>query len=242
MYNAYLHALDGLRASGNISTFKSDHNYRTVLEHVSPNEGGEYLRLLRSLTDITEEEITTYCTVNDSIGSPLTSIYGALQTSPTNLRYILHAFLIMRHMLSVGISTVDIVEVGGGYGGLCLALHFFAKKYTISIASYTIVDLKEALYLQEKYLKAVLPNVEVTFVDASTFGSAITTQNMFLISNYCFSEISAEFQKQYIQTLFPKVSHGFMAWNFIPTYDFGFTRREEEEYPMTGNSNKYVYF
>jgi hypothetical protein len=65
---------------------------------------------------------------------------------------------------------------------------------------------------------------------------------MFLVSNYCFSEISTEFQKKYIDTLFPKISHGFMAWNNSPTYYFGFEIKEEIEYPKTGNFNRYVYF
>jgi hypothetical protein len=65
---------------------------------------------------------------------------------------------------------------------------------------------------------------------------------MFIISNYCFSEISEEFQKKYIDILFPKVSHGFMAWNMIPTYNFGFKFSEEDEYPKTGEFNKYLRF
>ena len=46
----------------------------------------------------------------------------------------------------------------------------------------------------------------------------------------------------YIKTLFPKVQHGFMAWNMIPIYDFGFKYTIEDEYPKTGDFNKYVYF
>ena len=65
---------------------------------------------------------------------------------------------------------------------------------------------------------------------------------MFLISNYCFSEIPGNLQKEYIAKLFPKVSHGFMAWNHIPVYNFGFDIKEEVEFPKTGSYNKYIYF
>jgi hypothetical protein len=51
-----------------------------------------------------------------------------------------------------------------------------------------------------------------------------------------------DLQKQYIATLFPKVSHGFMAWNNIPLYNFGFETKSETEVPLTGPVNKYVYF
>jgi hypothetical protein len=135
------------------------------------------------------------------------------------------------------------VEVGGGYGCLCLAIHHFSKNYKIKINSYTIVDLPAISTLQRMYLIKVNPNLQVDFVGANTFGSEVEKNDMFLVSNYCFSEISDEFQKKYIEVLFPKVAHGFMAWNIIPTYDFGFTFREEKEFPNTGSVfNKYVYF
>ena len=87
-----------------------------------------------------------------------------------------------------------------------------------------------------------MPEV-VDCLDASTFGKNIDKNNMFLISNYCFSEVSSEYQKEYITHLFPKVVHGFMAWNCIELYNFGFNIRVEEERPNTGGKyNKYVYF
>jgi hypothetical protein len=58
--------------------------------------------------------------------------------------------------------------------------------------------------------------------------------NYFFVSTYSFSEICAEFQIKYIETLFPKIIHGFVAWNNIPTYDFGFSFSEEPEIPKTG--------
>ena len=79
-----------------------------------------------------------------------------------------------------------------------------------------------------------------------TYGSNINDDNLFLVSNYCFSEIEHNHQMQYIAKLFPKVSHGFMVWNRIIVYNFGFTVKEELEYPLTGawngNKNKYIYF
>ena len=76
----------------------------------------------------------------------------------------------------------------------------------------------------------------------------MSSSNLFLISNYSFSEIESEHQKGYIKYLFPKVSHGFIIWNHIALYDFGFKVTIEDEYPLTSNNpnpllnNKYVYF
>ena len=235
-------ALERIRISGDLGNFKSDPEYRTVLEHVTPQEGSKYLDLITSITDITLSEIVEFCRLNDSIGSPIKNEYNGLICSPSNLRYIFHAFLLLRHIKSLDRSNLDIVEVGGGYGGLCLAIHTFAKKYNITINSYTIIDLTEAIVTQKIFLQKVDPSLRVEWEDANTFGSSIEKKNMFLISNYCFSELCDGYREKYIKTLFPKVSNGFMAWNGIPIYDFGFNMRYEEEYPKTGQFNLYVYF
>jgi putative sugar O-methyltransferase len=239
---SYMKALERIRISGDLGSFKSDDDYRSVLEHVSPLDGSKYMNLIASTTDITLSEVVEFCKLNDSIGNPIKNQYDGLVCSPSNLRYIFHAFLILKHIKNINRNNLDIVEVGGGYGGLCLAIHTFAKKYNISINSYTIIDLAEANVVQKMFLHQVQPSLKVEWADANTFGSSVERSNMFLISNYCFSEICKEYQERYIQTLFPKVSNGFMAWNGIPIYDFGFDMKYEEEYPKTGDFNLYVYF
>jgi hypothetical protein len=66
--------------------------------------------------------------------------------------------------------------------------------------------------------------------------------NLFLVSCYSFSEIPREYQTKYIENLFPKIKHGFITWNNIPVYNFGFVVDVEEEVPKTGKVNKYVRF
>jgi hypothetical protein len=102
--------------------------------------------------------------------------------------------------------------------------------------------LPNPLKLQRLYLSKASASLNVNFVDASSYGEQIGNKDLFLISNYCFSEISSENQKGYIQNLFPKVSHGFMTWNFIPVYNFKPDIKVEAEYPLTGRDNKYIYF
>ena len=62
---------------------------------------------------------------------------------------------------------------------------------------------------------------------------------MFLISNYCFSELSSLNQDSYRQILFPKIANGFIVWNAVPLFDFGFPAQVEPEVPNTGDWNKY---
>ncbi len=222
-----------------------------MLEHVSEELGRQYLDAILSFSSITEHEIMDYCAKNDVVGDPAkynySDYYENMYVSPTSLRYIFQAHLILTHIKSVGQLNVDVVELGGGYGGLCLALFHFAPKYDIHIKSYKICDLPDIIALQKLYLEKVDPALSVEFVDATTHGEYIDCEGMFLVSNYCFSEISKENQESYRQKLFPKIVHGFIAWNMIPVYDFGFTTRVEHEFPNTGSGpkdtlNKYVYF
>jgi hypothetical protein len=224
-YSNYISTLDS------IICFKSNPAYTYMLEHVSYNQGLEYHTILKKY--YSEEEILEYCNLNDLYGEPKKCEYSFGTVSPTSLRYILHANLILDCIK----EPVDIVEIGGGYGGLCLALYHFGKTF---IKSYTIVDLDSASRLQNMYLSK--HSLHINYKSSSTYGSDIENTNMFLISNYCFSEIDSVHQKKYIETLFPKVSHGFMAWNMIPLYDFGFHYTSEVEYPLTGPNNLYVKF
>jgi hypothetical protein len=134
------------------------------------------------------------------------------------------------------------VEIGGGYGGLCFAIHFFSKKYDIQISNYRIIDLDEPLKLQQMYLKNFPLSFQVSSEKAETFGQNIHSKDLFLISTYCFSEIHIDLQTQYRNILFPKVGHGFIIWNHIPFYNFGFECRLENEEPCTAHLNKFIYF
>jgi len=222
--------------------FKSNPIYRGMLEHVNYEQGREYLKYIYEKTNYTNNEIINFCLKNDSYGNPIKNNYNEIGTvSPSSLRYIFQTFLILNHAKSLNLDTIDIVEIGGGYGGLCLCIKFFADKFNINISSYRIIDLEHIIKLQEKYLKHHNIN-DVNFVNACTFGKDINCENLFLISNYCFSEINMELQKEYIKNLFPKVKHGFIAWNYIDVYNFGFEIKVENEYPLTCNINKYVYF
>jgi hypothetical protein len=242
MYTAYTQYVADICDNKDLSDFKRNEVYRGMLEHVSPEIGTQYLSAIRGYTQLSLEDIGSFSALNDSVGKPLTANYSGLSISPSTLRYIFHSHLILSHLRKLALPQVDVVEVGGGYGGLCLALHHFAGKYGVKINSYTIIDLTDPSRLQQLYLSRVAPTLQVDFADASTFGADIDRKNMFLVSNYCFSELTHTLQKEYIAKLFPKVSHGFMAWNWIPLYHFGFSMKEEEEYPKTGPHNRYVYF
>ena len=238
--------------------FKFHPDVTDMLEHVSPSLGEEYMTHLLTAPLLSAERIRAYCQKNDRIGGgqkhPYSSLTSStllregksppedLTTSPSNLRYLFQAHLICSHLRHLQKETVEIVEVGCGYGGLFLAMDMVAPLYSIRISCYHLIDLPESSALQQWYLSGHDGITPTRFHLASTYGDAIDRTDLFLISNYCFSEIAEEHQRRYRQQLFPRVSHGFMAWNNIPTYDFGFPMKEEIEYPLTGPMNRYVYF
>merc|ERR1711991_743560 len=136
-----------------------------------------------------------------------------MRCSPTNLRYILHCLLILEEMKKNKLNYVDIIEIGGGYGGLCFFIHRIAKIYEININSYTIFDLLEASLLQEKYLNTL--NVKNTyFCQLDNFANL--KSNSYLVSTYAFSEIPISIQEEYSKKILnPYTNFGFIAWNSI---------------------------
>ena len=238
IYATYSNYVNTLISTGDLSSFKRNIDYTYMLEHVNYPQGFRYLSLLKNI--FTLDVITTFCNMNDSVGNPEMFSYPNLRCSPSSLRYLYHAHLILTHYKNY--SLTDIVEIGGGYGGLYLAINFLYKSYSVNIASYTIIDLPSISKFQRLYTDKFNTTISLNCLESTNFGNEIDNSNMFFISCYSFSEIPSNLQQQYIETLFPKISHGFIAWNNIPVYDFGFTYTEEQEIPKTGPMNKYVRF
>ena len=244
-YSRYERYVDSILSRNDLSMFKSHPDYTYMLEHVSFEQGKLYKSYIEQDTTLTAEDIRQFCSLNDCTGSPTYMRFeGDLVCSPTSLRYIWQAYIILTYFKRLtGEEPIDIVEVGGGYGGLCLAIHTFAPHLQVTIRSYTIIDLDAPNRLQERYLARFPMTFPVSFVRADTYGAHITGTNNYFISNYCFSEIDQFHQANYIKTLFPKIVHGFIAWNNIPIYDFGFPLKDTDEVPNTGGPfNRFVYF
>lgn len=216
--------------------FKSNPAYTGVLEHVTLTQGEMYLDRLRMECQMPTDTILGFCRQADSFGCPNTYLIRDLpiQVSPTSLRYLYHASLILQH---AGPAVTSFVEVGCGYGGLFLALDYLAPS---QIQSYHMVDLESVLPLLRSVVGA---DPRVSFHSATTFGANVP-DGCFWISNYCFSELNEESRAMYRQTLLSRTPHGFLAWNFIPYSDteIGHTATVVPETPMTGPGNAFVRF
>jgi hypothetical protein len=144
--------------------------------------------------------------LNDMIGDPpLEPVDGLPDTSIYTLRYIKIAYDLRR--LFGSLDELHIVEIGGGYGGQCAILSRLFKW-----ASYTIIDLPEVHQLQQAYL-AALRVENVIFRTQEQIG--VDERFDFFISNYAYSELSAELRGLYLDRVIAKSDRGFMLWNYL---------------------------
>jgi hypothetical protein len=247
LYQSYCNYTRGIVQVKDLSSFKRNPAYTGMLEHVSPELGDKYFKSIVSLHGLEVSDILAFCKKNDRIGSPLLTSIRGMSVSPSSLRYIQHALLILKHCVRIGNLTPSIVEVGCGYGGLALAIDHFSPMFDILVKKYTMIDLDAPLGLQKLYLSNHTMSFPVYFESASTYGSAVTGNDNFLVSNYCFSEVCSSVQENYLKTLFPKCSNGFLLWNNVKIFDIGKAIQVEPEDPLTcptdaQHLNYHVYF
>jgi len=128
-------------------TLKSHCDYTLVLEHVTSPEGLDYYLTIKKEFPYLLQFMEKFAT-NDDTGNPRKYFYEeiGIEMSPTTLRYI----KVLADLLNLfgRLDGMDIVEIGGGYGGQCKIICDFSEP-----KSYTLVDRHEVLLLNEKYLK-----------------------------------------------------------------------------------------
>jgi hypothetical protein len=241
-YTEYRNCVKTLLTTKDLSSFKSNPSYTYMLEHVSHEQGQQFYNLIKQEFNLSDLIISQFCSLNDKIGNPNQFDYSIGKFSPTSLRYIYHALLILSYCKQIGQNSVKMIEIGGGYGGLAYAINHLAPFKDINIESYHMIDLYEPVNLQKNYLSTVLDSSNFNFYNAENYGTEIEGNNYFLLSTYSLGEIAIERQDMYFRTLLPKVSHGFLIWNSLPYVDFGRDCKREIERPKTGPTNEFIYF
>jgi len=179
--------------------FKTNPAYTHVLEHVSREEGQQYLDEI----DIDYEDKLDEIKENDRYGTPMTCSYDGIGfISPTTLRYLKNTSDIVNKF---GTSFDSIVEIGGGYGGLCKVMSSFVK-----FEQYLLLDLEECNMLSRKYLSLFdLPTMSYQAEEI------VDVENNFdlLISNYALSECNRETQMMYIERFVKKSDKFYLMHN-----------------------------
>ena len=209
--------------------FKSIQGYKNILEHVTPRQGAEYLQVAMEMAgDALLENIEAF-KENDSIGSPDKFSYPETgKISPTTIRYIKNVFEMATLLGEAPISRV--VEVGGGYGGLCKTL-----SVVCDFDEYILVDLPEAVAVQEKYLKN-FPELyaKCKFIPCDKL-EEVKDIDLF-ISNYALSECDFDTQITYYDKLVANSKFAYIIYNLVNFNDFyynKFTGRMSEIFDFT---------
>ena len=114
------------------TNFKCNPVYNNILEHVTYQEGIEYIQQFVSNTNIISN-IEKF-KINDKLGNPVKYNFEGLgEFSPTTLRYI----KILNDLSQLNLNDKHIVEIGAGYGGQYTILRQLYKPQ-----KYTFIDLE----------------------------------------------------------------------------------------------------
>lgn len=221
------------------SNFKHNDVYREILEHVSYEQGQEYLNfILKEYPDLVG--LFDKFRRNDALGNPITYDYGVYgRFSPTTLRFIKIAGDLRKEFGDL--SNLNILEIGTGYGGLCTIL-----SYLSGFGSYSILDLPQCKALTKRNL-GFHGIFNVRFFDDEHLPNDLKID--LLISNYGFSVCDHELQRKYLRELIQPSPNGYMTCNFFTKNSLkpeeltalllqqGKEGRVETENPLTGSNN-----
>ena len=184
--------------------FKKNKYYREVLEHVTKEQGNEYLSIIKKSTPGIYNKIEKF-KINDLIGSPITYQFDDVGIfSPTTLRYV--KVLADLYNLFDDLNNKTIIEIGVGYGGQLLVLDQIYK-----FSKYYLFDLPQVLQLTSKYLKS--HNLNSPYKTETIDQYDEKRKYDLVISNYAFSELSPSLQLKYIKKILSKSARGYLTMN-----------------------------
>lgn len=185
--------------------FKTNRDYNTILEHVSYDDGIRYLEIIKNKYPQLISKFSEY-QKNDSVGNPKTFDFENFgKFSPTTLRYV----KVLGDLIEKfgNLDGMNIVEVGGGYGGQCKII-----LDTFKIQTYTIFDLPQVIKLQKKYLDRFNYPQNSIFFKTLDEELSFTKIDLF-ISNYAYTECIKEIRDMYFDKLISFSSNGYMIAN-----------------------------
>lgn len=219
-------------ATKKLTNWKSHPSVAYMLEHEWVLSANMYIDVLR--TELSDTTIQRLADLNDLYGGSAKQIINGINTSPSSIRYIRHAYDVCKHMISKNLNDITLIEIGGGYGGLALIMSEVAAIFGIRVQKYIIYDLPSVQKLQKYYLSLHTISMEIEWRDCATFGADVSsdTTNV-LVSCYCISEVPNGIRKQYLRNLLPNIKAAFFVWNWGSKEDLPSDRDERPEIPDT---------
>lgn len=187
-----------------LNKFRTDYRYRLILEHVDFKLGYKYQCLLTPATfDFYRMNPNLFNL--SKVGSPRTFYYAKLGwISPTIIRYL---YVNQRIQELFGKSSIQkIAEIGIGFGG-----QFGVTSTSLNLKEFSLYDLPVVLDLAEKTLdKAELSSSIFT---KKSINPVESEDCDLVISNYAFSELPKDIQRDYIFKMLGKSRCGYITMN-----------------------------
>lgn len=216
----------------NFCNFKSLEMYNSILEHVDYALGEEYFNHIQKFgKEIYETNFENFLK-NDLIGNPRQFLYDDSKISPTTLRYIKNVLDLSSICGDQEISKI--VEVGGGYGGLCKTLSVLCN-----FEEYINVDLPQVLKIQQKYLKN-FSNIysKIKFVPCNELEDTFNVD--LFISNYSLSELTIETQLNYYDKIIKNSKVIYITYNLMTSdcannYNILISKLKEDGFNLESN-------
>jgi putative sugar O-methyltransferase len=169
--------------------------------------GKDFLNFVRN-EDVKILDYITDIKRNDIYGSPMLQEHDGIGSiSGNTLQYMMSTTYIRRHFGNIQLG--NIVEIGGGYGGLCTVL-----TSTTPYETYTILDLPSPSLVQKKYLNK-LGIKNTIFTDTNNIQSG--NKYDLCISEYCISEFNDKGQDFYINNVIQYCKGAYFLLNFNNT-------------------------
>lgn len=198
------------------NNFRRNTIYNKILEHVSEEQGREYLDLILKDADIFNQ-IDKF-KENDKYGNPRMYEYPSIGfISPTTLRYI-KVITDLKYYFKT-LDNLSISEIGVGYGGQCRIINAYFKPTT-----YCLVDLKPALMLAQRFLDNYIIHSTLTY---KTMNELERMDYDLVISNYAFSELPRSLQDVYLDKIILHAKKGYITYNDVTPPEFNSYKKDE---------------
>lgn len=162
-------------------------------------------RIKTIIENSTEEykEKTTEWFRKNSLGIPF------VELTPTMIRYLYTSLLCFK-IFKASHSNIDIVEIGGGYGGQCKILYDLYPPESYSIYDIPQVQKLQARYLKDFGIKPILP-----------YGIPEAPEHDLLISWCAWSELDVNTRKEYVEKVILKAKRFIICSNYNFYEDLG---------------------
>lgn len=214
------------------STFKSNSMYNAILEHVDYNLGMEYFSYIGEVGKEIYTDNYDKFVENDLIGNPKQFLYNGKKISPTTLRYIKTCLDLTSICDQVEVNKI--VEVGGGYGGLCKTLSVLCD-----YEEYINIDLPCTIEIQKKYLSNFSNlQLKTKFIPCNELQELFNVD--LFISNYCLSELDLKSQLNYYDKVIKNSKIIYITYNFMTdgsrnNYDILVSKMRDDGYSFNEN-------